>query len=392
MNVGRYIFRQVVDYVPRYQIDKLVAKYHGDWHVKDLTCYNQFLHLLFGQLSGCDSLRDICMCLHAHSDSLYHLGFRNTVEHSSLSRANERRDYRIYEDLGNYLISLVRPLYSRASIEEITVDNVLYALDSTTISTSIKLAAWALGKYSKGAVKMHTLLDLRGSIPASIHITDGRWHDSNELDCLIPEPLAFYMMDKAYVDFEALYRFHKAGAYWVSRPKDNMKYEITDHRSDFDTSTGIRGDFTIRLTTSKSKRLYPEPIRAICYHDEETGNDIVFITNNFEISALEVANLYRHRWDIEVFFKWVKQNIVVKTLWGYSENAVRTHLWVAIIAYLLVAKIKADNNSPYSITEVATLIRVSILERKSLRELITKTGNSVIQNQSVKELSLFDNV
>lgn len=287
---------------------------------------------------------------------------------------------------------MVRPLYSKTAIKEITVDNVLYALDSTTISTSIKLAAWALGKYSRGAVKMHTLLDLRGSIPANIHITDGRWHDSNELDLLTPEPMAFYMMDKAYVDFEALFRFHTAGAYWISRPKDNMKYEIIGHRSDFDTDTGIRGDFTIRLTTSKSKRLYPEPMRAVCYYDEETGNDIVFITNNFEISALEVANLYRHRWDIEVFFKWVKQNIVVKTLWGYSENAVKTHLWVAIIAYLLVAKIKADNNSPYSITEVATLIRISALERTSLRELITQPRDFVNQNQSVKELSLFENL
>lgn len=196
--------------------------------------------------------------------------------------------------------------------------------------------------------------------------------------------------DRQGLYFKALFLFHKAGAYWVSRPKDNMKYEITGHRSDFDTSTGIRGDFTIRLATSK--RLYPEPIRAVCYHDEDTGNDIVFITNNFEISALEVANLYRHRWDIEVFFKWVKQNIVVKTLWGYSENAVRTHLWVAVIAYLLIARIKADNNSPYSITEVATLVRVAIMERKSLRELITKPRNPASQNQSVKELSLFEEI
>ncbi len=390
MNSGRYIFSQVMDFFPRYQFDKLVAKYKGNWHCRGLTCYNQLLHLLFGQITSCGSLRDICLCLEAHRDILYHLGFRNTVNQSSLSRANERRDYHIYEELGLYLISTVRPLYAKAKVPEITVDNVLYALDSTTISTSIKLAAWALGKYSKGAVKMHTLLDLRGSIPANIHITDGRWHDSNELDLLTPEPLAFYMMDKAYVDFEALYRFHKADAYWVSRPKDNMKYEIIDHRSDFDSSTGIRGDFTIRFTTPKSKRLYPEPVRAVCYHDEETGNDIVFITNNFEISALEVANLYRHRWDIEVFFKWVKQNIVVKTLWGYSENAVRTHLWIAVIAYLLIAKIKADSKSPYSITEVATLIRISALEKTSLRELITKPNNSVSLNQSVKELSLFN--
>ena len=198
------------------------------------------------------------------------------------------------------------------------------------------------------------------------------------------------MMDKAYVDFLALYRFHKAGAYWISRPKDNMRYEVIDHRHNFEPCTGICGDFTIKLTTHKSKKLYPEPIRMVTYHDSETGNDVEFITNNFEISALEVANLYRHRWDIEVFFKWIKQNIVVKTLWGYSENAVRTHLWVAIITYLLIAKIKADYKSPYSITEVASLIRISALERVDLRDLITKPKNPIIQSQNVKELTLFD--
>ena len=390
MNVGSYIFAQVVDFIPRYQFDKLVAKYQGNWHAKDLTCYNQLLHLLFGQITGCDSLRDICLCLEAHSQILYHLGFHNTVSQPSLSRANENRDYRIYEGLGTYLIGVVRPSYSKTAVSEITVDNVLYALDSTTISTSIKLATWALGKYSRGAVKMHTLLDLRGSIPANIHITHGRWHDSNELDILEPEPYAFYMMDKAYVDFDALFRFHIAGAYWVSRPKENMRYEILSHRkpTEADKKAGITGDFTIRLTT-KSVYLYPEPIRAVCLYDEEAGEEIVFITNNFDISASEVACLYRHRWDIEVFFKWIKQNIVVKTLWGYSENAVRTHLWIAIIAYLLLAKIKADYKSPYSVTEVATLIRISALEKTSLRELVTKPRDSVNLNQSVKELTLF---
>lgn len=391
MNIGRYIFSQVVDYIPRYQFDKLVAKYHGDWHAKELTCYNQLLHLLFGQLTNCDSLRDICLCLKAHEDSLYHLGFRKTVEHSSLSRANENRDYRIYEELGMYLISIVRPLYARTKIPEITIDNVLYALDSTTISTSIKLATWALGKYSKGGVKMHTLLDLRGSIPANIHITHGRWHDSNELDIIEPEQHAFYMMDKAYVDFDALFRFHLAGAYWVSRPKENMKYEIIGHRQlpDADRKEGVKGDFTIRLTT-KSVYLYPEPMRVVCVYDG--GEEITFITNNFEISAAEVACLYRHRWDIEVFYKWIKQNIVIKTLWGYSENAVRTHLWVAIIAYLLMAKIKKDCHSPYSITEVATLIRVSAMERTPLRELITMPNNLVNLNHNVTELTLFDDM
>ena len=391
MNVGSYIFSQVVDYIPRYQFDKLVTKYRGNWHTKELTCYNQLLHLLFGQITGCTSLRDICLCLEAHKSILYHLGFRNTVNQSSLSRANENRDYRIYEELGIYLISIVRPLFSKTVIPEITVDNVLYALDSTTISTSIKLASWAWGKYSRGAVKMHTLLDLRGNIPANIHVTHGKWHDSNELDVLEPEPYAFYMIDRAYVDFDALFRFHLAGAYWISRPKGNMKYVIIGHRclSETDRKACVRGDFTIRLVT-KSAILYPEPIRAICVYDEEAEEEIVFITNNFDISAPEVACLYRHRWDIEVFFKWVKQNIVVKTLWGYSENAVRTHLWVAVIAYLIIARIKADYKSPYSITEVATLIRISALEKTSLRDIITKPRDSVNLNQSVKELTLFD--
>ena len=391
MNTGRYVFSQVMDYIPRYQFDKLVEYYHGDWHAKGLTCYNQLLHLLFGQITSCDSLRDICLCLNVHKDILYHLGFRNTVEHTSLSRANERRDYRIFEGLGKYLIGLVRPLYKNENVPEITVDNALYALDSTTISTSIKLAVWALGKYSKGAVKMHTLLDLRGSIPANIHITDGKWHDSNELDHIEPEPLSFYMMDKAYVDLDALFRFHLAGAYWVTRPKGNMKYTIIGHRNDFSREDGICGDFTILLSMSKSLTLYPEPIRAVCFRDEENG-EIVFITNNFEVSATEVACLYRHRWDIEVFFKWIKQNITVKTLWGYSENAVRTHLWVAVIAYLLIARIKADHKSSYSITEIATLIRIAALEKTSLRDLITISRASVNLNQNVKERTLFDNL
>ena len=392
MNIGKYVFAQVIDFIPRYQFDKLVKKYKGDWHAKELTCYNQLLQLLFGQIAGCDSLRDICMCLEAHSGILYHLGIKKSVTHSSLSRANENRDCRIYEELGKYLIALVRPMYSGTKVTEITIENVLYALDSTTISISIVLAAWALGKYSKGAVKMHTLLDLRGSIPANLHVTDGKWHDSNELDEIVPEPFAFYMMDKAYVDFIALFRFHKAGAYWISRPKDNMKHEVVNHSLDIDPSTGICGDFIIKLTTPKSKKLYPEPIRMVTYHDSVTGNDVEFITNNFEISAIEVANLYRHRWDIEVFFKWIKQNIVVKTLWGYSENAVRIHLWVAIITYLIIAKIKADYKSPYSITEVATLIRISALERVDLRDLITRPKESTIQKQNVKDPMLFDNI
>ena len=392
MNIGRYIFAQVVDFLPRYQFDKAVAKYRGDWHAKDLTCYSQLLHLLFGQLTGCDSLRDICLCLKAHEDSLYHLGFRKTVEHSNLSRANEKRDYRIYEELGMYLISIVRPLYAEASVPEITIDNVLYALDSTTISTSIKLAAWALGKYSKGAVKMHALLDLRGSIPAQIHISDGKWHDSNMLELITYEPGAIYTADKAYVDLEQMWRMNLAGAFFVMRPKNNMKFEVVRVLNGDDKPSAIRSDYIVRLVVTKSKKLYPGELRLVKALDPDSGEIITFVTNNFDFPAIEIANIYRHRWDIEVFFKWIKQNICIKRLWGYSENAVKTHLWVAVCAYLLLAKIKHDYNSSYSVTEIASLIRLSALEKVPLRKLLSKPSESINSNQNVKEPTLFDSL
>lgn len=392
MNQGKYVFSQIIEFIPRYQFDKLVRQYKGDWHVKSLNSYNHLLHLLFGQLTGCDSLRDICLCLEVHSKILYHLGFRKTVNHTSLSRANEKRDYRIFEGLGFCLMEIVRPMYSKMKLSEITIDNVIYALDSTTISTSIKLAAWALGKYSKGAVKMHTLLDLRGGIPASIHITDGKWHDSNELNVLIPEPYAFYVMDKAYVDFEALFRFHQAQSFWVSRPKENMKFKTVEQMETPDAKSGIIEDARIRVTGYKSSKLYPEDMRFVRVYDPVNDTIVDFISNNFEVSALEITNLYRHRWDIEVFFKWIKQNIIVKTLWGYSENAVKVHLWVAIISYLIVARIKTEYNSPYSITEVETLIRISALEKTELCTLLVKQDVSIISNQNVKELSLFEDI
>ncbi len=389
MNQGKYVFSQVLEFIPRYQFDKLVKLYKGDWHVKNLSSYNHLQHLLFGQLTGCQSLRDICLCLEAHSKILYHLGFRKNVTHTSLSRANENRDYRIFEGLGIYLIGLVRPKYSKVHLSEITIDNVIYALDSTTISTSIKLAAWAFGKYSKGAVKMHTLLDLRGSIPVNIHITDGKWHDSNELDELTPEPFAFYVMDKAYVDFKALFRFHRAEAWWVSRPKENMKFKTLAQLQIPEETKGVVEDSRIKVTGHKSNKLYPEDMRFVRVYDPDNDNIVDFISNNFEVSALETSNLYRHRWDIEVFFKWIKQNIVIKYLWRYSENAVKVHLWTAIISYLTIARIRADYESPYSITEVATLIRISALERTELRTLITKRQNQ-ISSPYANELSLFD--
>ena len=392
MNQGKFVFSQVMEFLPRYQFDRLVKRYGGDWHTRNLNSYNHLLHLLFGQLTGCESLREICLCLAAHSKMLYHLGIRKSVNHTSLSRANESREYRIFEGLGICLMEIVRPLYAKTDLPGITVDNVVYALDSTTISTSIILAAWAFGKYSRGAVKMHALLDLRGSIPANIHITDGKWHDSNELDELTPEPYAFYVIDKAYMDFMALFKFHRAGAFWGSRPKGNLKFDTVEQMTIPDEKSCILEDSRIKTTGSKSGSLYPEEMRFIRIYDPGCDDIIDFISNKFEVSALEISNLYRHRWDIEVFFKWIKQNITVKTLWGYSENAVKVHLWTAIISYLLIARVKACCNSPYSITEVATLIRVSALERTNMIDLISKRDASKILSQNANELSLFDDI
>lgn len=391
MNKGKFVFAQVIDFLPRYEFDKIVKKYKGDYRYRHLTSYNHLLHLIFGQLSACNSLRDICLCLDAHETWLYHLGFGQTVNESSLSRAGENRDYRIFEEFGYILISIARPLYVNNPIPDVFLQGwEVFALDSTTISCSILLMAWALGKYEKGAVKMHTLLDLRGSIPAFIHITHGKWHDSNALDIIDVVPWAIYVMDKAYVDFDALHRIHANNAYFVTRAKKNMKYEVIETNYNIDEATGLRGDYTIKLTGYKPKRFYPEAFRLVKYYDCENDEEIDFITNNFDISALDVANIYRNRWQIETFFKWIKGNLTIKTLWGHSENAVKIHLWVAVITYLLVSIIRAKINSPYSITEVETLLRNSTFERMNIRDLLTKPADNLLnQNQNVKELSLF---
>lgn len=302
------------------------------------------------------------MILKTHSKALYHLGFECTVDSSSLSRANESRDYRIYEELGQWLIRKVRPLYAKEDIPDVYLPGwEIFAIDSTTISCSIKLAEWALGKYSKGAVKMHTVLDLRGSIPDSIYITNGRYHDSNFLDVYEPYKWAIYTMDKAYVDFEALWAWNLKDVYFVTRAKSTMKYETVEVNYNINELVGIVGDEIIRLTGYKTSKLYPGNLRLVQYYDVESNEVISFITNNFDLGPLEVANIYRNRWAIETFFKWIKGNLTIKALWGHSENAVQTQLWVAICAYLLLAWIKATLKSTLSVTQVATIVEKTIL-------------------------------
>ena len=388
MNSGKYIFSQLLDFVNSYEFEKIVKKYNGNYRVRELNCWNQFIQLFFGQLTNLNSLRDICLCLKAHNNKLYHLGIKNYVSHTTLSRANEKRDWQIFSDFGNHLIELVRPLYKSSEVPNLSIDNELYALDSTTISCSINLLTWAEGKYSRGAVKMHTLLDLRGSIPSFILVTDGKYHDSNVLDQIIPEPDAIYIMDKAYVDFKALYRMHTLGSYFVTRAKSSLKYIIIEQNFNIDEQTGLRADKTIELTIAKSKKLYPEKLRLIEYYDSEKDNDLVFMTNNFDVTALEVSYIYKNRWQIETFFKWIKQNLVIKKLWGHSQNAVKTHIWIAISTYLIVAYVKKSVKSELSIYQIMQILSISAFDKTPISQLLNDFQNN--QNVNEHQYNIFD--
>jgi len=385
MNTGKYVFAQTLSLVNRYEFQKCVNRYNGDYRVRELNCWNQFAQLFFGQLTSRNGLRDICLCLNAHKNSLYHLGIKQSVNQSTLSRANENRDWRIFADFGAYLINLVQPLYSDSTIPDIEIDKEIFVLDSTTISVSIILMNWAKGKYSRGAVKMHTLLDLRGSIPTFIHITDGKYHDVNALDEIDIIPHAIYVMDKAYWDFKRLYELNELDAFFVIRPRENLSFKAVESRQ-VDKNTGLRCDQTIKLLVYKSNKLYPKKLRRIKYYDHEKDLTLVFLTNNFDIEALDIAIIYKNRWQIEVFFRWIKQNLQIKTLWGHSENAVKIHLWMAICTYLIVAYLKHQLHSSYSVYEMMQILGISAFSKTPLNELFTKFKI----NQNVKEqLNLF---
>lgn len=389
MNKGRYLFSQVLDFIDKYEFNKCVKRYFGNYHVRGFDCWNQFLYLFFGQLTSLGSLQSICLCLKAHKRKLYHLGIKISVNTSSLSRANEKRDWRIFADFGNYLINIVRPLYTDYPIANVDIDNEIFALDSTSISCSINLLTWAEGKYSRGAVKMHTLLDLRGNIPSFIHISDGKYHDSNVLDVMDFQNGSIYLMDKAYVDFEALMRINNAGAFFVTRAKSSIKYNVVEQNHNIDETTGLRADKNIVLTVLKSKKLHPEKLRLVEFYDNKNDELLVFLTNNFEVSSLEVAYLYQNRWQIEVFFKWIKQNLIIKKFWGHTPNAVKIHLWSAICTYTIVAYIKHSLKSDLSVYEIIQILGVSVFDKTPMAELLTDSQF----NQNVKELQykLFPN-
>jgi len=385
MNAGKFVFAQVLSLVNRYEFQKCVKRYNGDYRTKGLNCWNQFIQLFFGQLTSRKGLRDICLCLNAHKNNLYHLGIKQSVNQSTLSRANDNRDWRIFADFGTYLIKIVQPLYADCSIPDVEIDKDVFALDSTTISVSIILMNWAKGKYSRGAVKMHTLLDLRGSIPIFIHITHGKYHDVNSLDEIEVIRDAIYVMDKAYIDFKRLYVLNESEAFFVIRAKSNFKFKAVASRK-VDKATGLRCDQSIKLLVPKSNKQYPKKLRRIKYYDKEKDLMLVFLTNNFDIEALVITSIYKNRWQIEVFFRWVKQNLQIKTLWGYSENAVKTHLWIAICTYLIVAYLKHQIRSPYSVYEMMQILGISTFAKMPINELFTEQQI----NQNVKkQLNLF---
>lgn len=388
MYVGKLVFAQVMEFVPLSVFRRCVAKYQGNRKVRTFTCLDQFLCMAFAQITYRESLRDIEACLRSQSNKLYHMGIRGTVSRSTLADANEQRDWRIYAELAHTLIATARSLYSTEPfIEEL--DETVYALDSTTIDLCLSLFSWATFRKRKGAVKLHTLLDLRGNIPTFIYISDGKLHDVNVLDILPLEPGAFYVMDRGYVDFERLYAITQAAAFFVTRAKSNLKFRRLYSRQ-VDRATGMICDQTIVLTGPISKKDYPEKLRRIKYNDPQSGKTLVFLTNNFTLPTLTIAQLYRSRWQVELFFKWIKQNLRIKTFYGTSENAVKTQVWIAISVYVLVAIMKKQLRLQESLYTILQILSVTSFERTSLIQLITERDCRTKEPPACNQLKLFE--
>lgn len=389
MYSGATVFSQVMAQITRYEFDKVVEKYQGNYKVKTFSSWDQFLSMSFAQLSYRRSLRDIEACLNAQPRKLYHMGIRGNVARTNLARANENRDWRIYSDLAQQLIIRARKLYRDDSDFTLDLENTVYALDSTTIDLCLTLFPWAQFRKYKSAVKLHTLLDLRGSIPTFIDITSGAIHDVNVLDMLIPEAGSFYIMDKGYIDYERLYQLNKANSFFVTRAKSNLSYRRL-YSQPIDKQTGLRSDQVIRLTGPKSSLRYPDKLRRVRYYDTELDRYFVFLTNNMEISAQTVSELYHERWKIELFFKWVKQHLRIKAFYGTSANAVKSQVWIAICAYLLVAIIKKKINTELSLYTILQILSVSLFEKVSINQLLTQTDSRYLEDQSRNQLNLWD--
>ena len=388
MNTGSTIFSQIMDFVPMHEFRKCVTRYHGNYNVKSFSCLDQFLCMAFAQLTYRESLRDIEACLRSMKNKLYHMGIRSKVSRNTLAYANEKRDWRIYADFAQVLIHIARDLY----IDEdfgVELDNTVYALDSTTIDLCLSLFPWARFRKTKGAIKLHALLDLRGDIPSFIEITDGKVHDVNILDELIPEPGSFYIMDRAYVDFFRLYILTQYLAFFVIRAKTNLQFRRV-YSHPIDKSTGLRCDQTIVLTGINSAQDYPDKLRRIRYYDQDNDLNLTFLTNNFTLPALTITQLYKCRWRIELFFKWIKQHLRIKSFYGTSLNAVKTQIWIAISVYVLVAIIKKRLNLQHSLYTILQVFSVTVFEKLPITQALTDSNITIQSDDICNQLLCFN--
>ena len=388
MHEGRFIFSQLMEFLPRHEYNKCVTRYRGNFRTRTFTCYDQFLCMAFGQLTYRESLRDVVTCLEVLKPKLFHAGIRGKVSRSTLADANENRDWRIYADFAQVLIAQARELYAEEDFG-IDLDNTVYALDASTIDLCLSLFPWAHFRTTKAAVKLHTLLNLRGNIPEFIHISDGKLHDVNVLDILIPEAGAIYVMDRGYVDFKRLYTLHQAMAFFVTRAKINFKYKRRYSRP-VDKETGLQNDQTVTLSGFYSKKDYPDALRRVVYHDAETDKRLVFLTNNFTLPALTIAQLYRARWQIELFFKWIKQHLRIKAFYGTSENAVKTQIWIAVCVYVLVAILKKRLGLDQSLYTILQILSVSLFEKTQIIQAFSKIEYIDEAAESCNQLELFN--
>ena len=388
MNSGRTVFSQVMDFLPMRDFQKCARRYRGNYKVQSFSCFDQFLSMAFAQLTYRESLRDIEACLRSMQPKLYHMGFRGKSSRNTLANANEKRDWRIYADFAQILIRTARPLYAGDDFG-VDLENTVYALDSTTIDLCLSLFPWARFRKHKGAVKMHTLLDLRGSIPCFISITDGLVHDVNILDELIPEPGSFYIMDRGYIDFERLYALNQCSSYFVTRTKKSFNFRRLYSRA-ADKPAGVMCDQIIALTGFYPAKDYPEKLRRIVFVDSETGKRLVFLTNCFLLPALTIAALYKCRWRVELFFKWIKQHLRIKSFFGTTENAVKTQIWIAISVYVLVAIMKKRLNLVSSLYTILQILSVTLFEKLPLPQLLTETARDAETCETLNQLSLFE--
>ncbi|HYA28466.1 MAG TPA: IS4 family transposase [Acidobacteriota bacterium] len=388
MHTGNLVFAQVTGHLPLTTFRRCVARYGGSHKVKSFSCLDQYLCMAFAQLTYRESLRDIEACLRAQQSKLYHMGIKSRVARSTLADANESRDWRIYADFAQSLIAMARRLYA-AEPFGVDLTNTVYALDASTVDLCLSVFPWAPFRSTKAAIKLHTLLDLRGNIPSFLHISDGKLHDVNVLDLLLPEPGAFYIMDRGYIDFDRLYQLHEAKSFFVTRAKSNLKAQRR-YSHPVDRSTGLICDQTIVLTGFYSKQDFDTPLRRVRFKDPTTAKNLVFLTNNFALPALTIADLYRCRWQVELFFKWIKQHLRIKVFYGTNENAVKTQIWIAVSVYVLVAIIKKRLNLSASLYEILQILSLTMFERIPLDQLLSKIVTEDIQAVCPNQLNLFN--